>query len=87
LFGSSAGKWLDQKWPYDKLQSRIGAKKAKDVWDGISRRFAYGASGEVNAFIRGMAADPTFPHKTYMKIERPILVDDNPNVTKLTEHK
>jgi hypothetical protein len=34
-----------------------------------------------------MAADPSFPFKTYMQIEKPILETKNPNVTKIIEHK
>ena len=83
---TQAGKWLDQKWPWDKLQGRIGYKATKGIWDNVSERFAHGASGEVNAFIRGMHNVEDFGEKTYMSIERPIL-EGNPNVTKITEHK
>ena len=85
---TQAGKWLDQKWPWDKLQSRIGADASKKVWDDISTRFAHGASGEVNAFIKDMRDEPDFPKKTYMDLERPILTDPmNTKVTKLHEHE
>jgi len=81
-------KWLDQKWHWDKLQSRIGADASKKVWDDISTRFAHGASGEVNAFIKDMRDEPDFPKKTYMDLERPILTDPmNTKVTKLHEHE
>src|SRR5882724_9029014 len=51
---TQAGKWLDSTWPYNKLQKAVGPASAKDIWDGVSTRFAWGAAGEVNAFIRGM---------------------------------
>ena len=83
---TQAGKWLDSTWPYNKLQKAVGPDTAKDIWDKVSTRFAWGASGEVNAFIRGMRGTPDFLDKTYMAIEKKIL-DRNPNVTKITEHE
>jgi hypothetical protein len=83
---TQAGKWLDSTWPYNKLEKAVGSASAKNIWDDVSRRFAWGASGEVNAFIRGMRGTSDFLKKTYMQIEKPIL-ERNPNVTKITEHE
>ena len=83
---TQSGKWLDQTVPYDKLQNLVGKDAAKNIWDDVSRRFAHGSSGEVNAFIHGMRGQPDFLEKTYMDIEKPIL-ERNPNVTKIVEHE
>ena len=59
-----------------------GPDNANKIWDGVAERFARDASGEANAFIYKMRDNPDFPEKTYMRIERPILLKVNPNVTR-----
>ena len=50
------------------------ASETSRLWEIASRRFAQGASGNVNAFVRGAREDGI-----YLQIERQILLE-NPNV-------
>ena len=69
---TSAGMWLEQHYPYDDLVKTVGPDAANNIWDGVAKRFAEDASGEVNAFIYKMRDNPEFPAKTYMRVERPV---------------
>lgn len=73
---TDAGRWLDENWPYDELVEIVGQRKAVSIWDSVAIRFAVDASGEANAFIFHMRSNPDFPSKTYMRLEKPALLNN-----------
>ncbi|CAM2068867.1 RHS repeat protein [Sulfidibacter corallicola] len=85
---TEAGKWMEKNYPWDELTAKVGDDRAKEVWDDISKKFAGGASGDVNAFVKGMKSEPNYMDKTYFAIEKPILQDGmkSGRVSKIIEH-
>lgn len=83
---TDAGRWLDENWPYDKLVEVVGQDEADSIWDSVAVRFAVDASGDANAFIYHMRGNPKFRSKTYLRLEKPALLN-NPDVTKIVEHE
>src|SRR5271170_4002604 len=59
-----------------------GNKAAEDKWNEASDKFANHAKGHVHAFV----GDENRPNSVYHNREKKRLID-NPNVTKLTEHR
>lgn len=82
---TEAGRWLDSSYPWNDLVKTVGEEGAKNIWDDVSRQFASEASGEVNVFLNRMKNDPALLEKTYMDIEKPILIK-NSNVTAINEY-
>ncbi len=66
--------------------SPVDGAQAKEVWDIASRRFAEGASGEVNVFSTGATRYSPYGERTWWKIERDALMK-NSKVQRITRRK
>lgn len=73
---TKGGQWLEAANLYGP-NSPVGPTQADAIWRAASAQFARGASGRVNAFIKGTV---TNPNKNFYGLELPIL-RANPNVS------
>ena len=79
------GKVLDKMDLFGK-GSPVSGAQAKEIWDIASKRFADGASGEVNVFSTGATRFSPFSERTWWKIERDALMK-NSAVRRITRRK
>lgn len=82
---TAGGQVLDKMNLFGK-GSPVTPAQAKEIWDIASRRFAEGASGEVNVFSTGATRFSPFGERTWWKIEREALMA-NPDVHRITRRK
>ncbi len=82
---TAGGKYLDSLDLFNPKNGLTG-DQAAEVWDIASKRFADGASGEVNAFSTGAKRFGPLGERTWWRIEKPALMK-NPKVTKILRRK
>lgn len=82
---TKGGQYLDDLDLFNP-SSGLTKKQAAEVWDIASKRFADGASGNVNVFSTGAKIEGPHGKRTWWRIEKPALME-NPKVTSITRRR
>ncbi len=80
------GTYLRELQLHVPAESGLSPAQATELWDAASRRFAEGASGEVNVFSTGTKKMAVHGERTWWRVEKPIL-DVNPKVTAIVRRR
>ncbi|PRQ02443.1 putative deoxyribonuclease RhsC [Enhygromyxa salina] len=83
---TAGGRYLDGLNLFDTPTSGLSGAEAAQVWDAASRRFAEGASGDVNVFSTGATRFGAWGERTWWRLERPTLAA-NPDVNSITRRR
>ena len=80
------GKYLDGLDLFNEKKSGLTGAQAAEIWDVASKRFADGASGDINVFSTGAKRFGPFGERTWWRIEKKALLK-NKNVKNIFRRK